>query len=82
MIDFTLDRARSSRYEHSACHLSGAGTIAAWVQDFGSVPLHDAYLHRIWDEHSRKTGFGQFVAETPTSAGSQGLHGRCDRKLR
>jgi hypothetical protein len=82
MIDFTLDRARSSRYEHYARHLNGSGTIAARIQDFGSVPPHDAYLHRIWDEHSRKAGFGQSVAEAPTNAKSQGLHGRRDRKLR
>lgn len=63
MIDFTLERARSSRYKHAARHLSATETLAARIDDFGSAPSHEGYIQRIRDEHGRKVGFWQAVAD-------------------
>lgn len=63
MIDFTLGRARSSRYRHAARHLGRVEMLAAHIDDFGSAPPHDAYVQRIRDENGRKAGFWQAVAD-------------------
>ncbi len=63
MIDFTLERARSSRYEHAARHLVECGAIAGQVTDWQGVPDHDAYLAKLRAAHSRKTGFWTRVME-------------------
>ncbi len=62
MIDFTLGRARSSRYKHAARHLSELATLANRIDDFGGVPSHDVYLNGIRAEHGRKAGFWQGVS--------------------
>lgn len=57
MIDFTLGRARSSRYEHAARHLAECASIAPMITDWSDVPDHAAYLARLKAAHPRKTGF-------------------------
>lgn len=57
MIDFTLDRARSSRYRHAARHLAECRSLAARIDDFGKLPSHDAYLAGLRQEHGGKSGF-------------------------
>lgn len=57
MIDFTLSRARSSRYEHAARHLTECASIAPMITDWSDVPDHTAYLAQLRSAHPRKTGF-------------------------
>ena len=57
MIDFTLGRARSSRYEHAARHLSECASIAPMIRDWSDVSNHTAYLAQLRAAHPRKTGF-------------------------
>lgn len=57
MIDFTLGRARSSRYEHAARHLAECESIAPMIKDWSDVPDHTAYLAQLRAAHPRKTGF-------------------------
>jgi hypothetical protein len=57
MIDFSLTRARSSRYRHAARHLAECASLASTIQDFGSFETHDAYLSRLRREHPRKSSF-------------------------
>jgi len=57
MIDFTLGKARSSRYEHAARHLAECASLAPVVQDWSGAPDHKAYVAHLKAEHPRKTGF-------------------------
>ncbi|HTW50850.1 MAG TPA: hypothetical protein VME45_03035 [Stellaceae bacterium] len=57
MIDFTLDRARSSRYGHAARHLASCSGLATTLADWdGQVP-HTEYLSELHRRHGRKSGF-------------------------
>jgi hypothetical protein len=57
MIDFTLDRARSSRYKHAARHLAECETLAPQIDDHGNAESHDAYVVRLKYQHGKKQGF-------------------------
>jgi Family of unknown function (DUF6880) len=61
MIDFSLTRARSSRYKHAARHLLDCGGLAASIGSFGECEPHDAYEARLRREHGRKSGFWGLV---------------------
>lgn len=57
MIEFTLDRARSSRYGHAARHLRSCAWLAQQVGDWrGHVP-HPDYVAALRRRHGRKIGF-------------------------
>ena len=57
MIDFSLNRARSSRYGHAARHLLECSSLASTIRDFGAFETHDAYVSKLRAEHGRKTSF-------------------------
>jgi hypothetical protein len=57
MIDFSLDRARSSRYVHAARHLQTCEFLARRIKDFGEHPVHYAYVDQLRLRHGRKSGF-------------------------
>jgi hypothetical protein len=57
MIDFSLDRARSTRYGHAARHLQTCGYLAKRIEDFGEHLAHDAYVDQLKLRHGRKSGF-------------------------
>lgn len=57
MIDFTLSKARSSRYGHAAQQLATCADLAGAVEDFAAFPTHEAYVARLKGEHGRKSGF-------------------------
>ena len=61
MIDFCLERARSSRYRHAARHLLECSSLASAVTDFGPFETHDIYEARLRQEHGRKTSFWSLV---------------------
>jgi len=57
MIEFTLDRARSSRYGHAVRHLCSCAWLAQQVGDWhGQVP-HTDYVAALRRRHGPKTGF-------------------------
>jgi hypothetical protein len=62
MIDFTLAKARSSRYPHAARHLLECASLAAGIEDFGAVEPHDVYAARLKAEHGRKRGFWSLMS--------------------
>lgn len=64
MIDFTLTRARSSRYRHAARHLMECASLSAEIEDFGAFEPHRAYAARLMSEHGRKDGFWRLVPES------------------
>jgi len=61
MIDFTLDRARSSRYKHAARHLAECQALAPHIDDFGSAESHDAYTSGLKYRHGKKKGFWKLM---------------------
>lgn len=61
MVDFTLKRARASRYKHAARHLAECRSLAMQIDDFESIGSHEAYVTNLTREHGRKTGFWGLV---------------------
>lgn len=61
MVEFTLERARATRYKHAARHLAECATLARHVADFGEFPAHDAYVADIRRRHGKKHGFWSLV---------------------
>lgn len=57
MIDYALERSRSSRYGHAARHLADCASLASAIEDYGSLPTHDAYVARLRTAHGRKRSF-------------------------
>lgn len=64
MIDFALDRARSSRYKHAARHLAECQVLSAQIGDLGNLPSHDEYVVELRRQHGRKQGFWSRVGST------------------
>jgi hypothetical protein len=62
MIDFTLTKARSSRYRHAARHLMECASLASTLADFGDFESHDTYIARLKAQHGRKSGFWNLVS--------------------
>ena len=62
MIAFTLTKARSSRYRHSARHFMECQSLAAAIKEFGAVETHAAYTARLKAEHGRKSGFWSLIS--------------------
>jgi hypothetical protein len=61
MIEFTLTKARSSRYRHAARHLEECASLASSVVEFGTFETHNAYTARLKSEHGRKSGFWNLI---------------------
>lgn len=61
MIDFSLSKARTSRYRYAAKHLMECSSLAANIKDYQNFETHDAYVERLKKEHGRKSGFWGFV---------------------
>lgn len=62
MIDFTMRKARSSRYGHAARHLATCAALARRIDDWGTLPDHDDHVAGLRAAHGRKTGFWSLVA--------------------
>jgi hypothetical protein len=61
MIDFTLSKARASRYKHAARHLHECAGLAQRLTDFAGFCNHSAYDQSIRAAHGRKVAFWQEV---------------------
>ena len=61
MIDFSLSRARSSRYRHAARHLAECESLAAEVGNFGELETHELYVARLQKLHGKKRSFWNLV---------------------
>ena len=62
MVDFTLTKARSSRYRHAARHFLECASLASSIADFGAFETHGAYAARLKAEHGRKSGFWSLIS--------------------
>ncbi len=61
LIDFTLTKARSSRYKHAARHLGDCARLAAFIPDYGAFDSHDIYVAGLRRQHGRKEAFWSAV---------------------
>ncbi|HYD08239.1 MAG TPA: hypothetical protein VEC60_21070 [Reyranella sp.] len=61
MIDFTLTKARSSRYRHAARHFMECASLVSSIADFGTFETHEAYAARLQAKHGRKSGFWALI---------------------
>jgi len=57
MIDFALDRARSSRYGHAVRHLRSCSWLAGQIADWRGYLPHADYVAELPRRHGRKIGF-------------------------
>jgi hypothetical protein len=57
MIDFALDRARSSRYGHAVRHLRSCTWLAGQIADWRGYLPHADYVAELRRRHGRKIGF-------------------------
>jgi len=57
MIDFTLDRAKSSRYRFAARHLVECERLSTKISDFDTFASHPGYVAELRGKHAKKTGF-------------------------
>ena len=62
MIDFTLTKARSSRYRHAARHFMECEGLTSTIKEFGAFETHAAYAVRLKAEHGRKSGFWSLIS--------------------
>jgi hypothetical protein len=61
MVDFSLLKARSKRYSHTARHLHTCHLLARRIKDWGDLEDHRTYLNRLRRDHGRKRGFWSLV---------------------
>ncbi|ULJ71599.1 DUF6880 family protein [Rhizobium gallicum] len=57
MIDFTLDRAKSSRYRFAARHLVECERLSTKISDFDTFTSHPGYVADLRGKHAKKAGF-------------------------
>ena len=57
MIEFALERARSSRYGHAARHLAACAEADAAIGDYAGHPEHHVFIQDLQNAHGRKSAF-------------------------
>jgi hypothetical protein len=62
MIDFTLEKGRSSRYRHAARHFMECASLASAISSFGELETHQTYAARLKAKHGRKSGFWSLIS--------------------
>ena len=62
MIEFSLDRGRSSRYRHASRHLLDCASLAASIPDFGKFETHEVFVDGLRAKHGKKSSFWSLVS--------------------
>lgn len=57
MINFSLERARTSRYRYAARHLMQCESLSASITDFGDHLPHAEYVALLREKHGKKSSF-------------------------
>lgn len=57
MIDYSLDKAKYTRYGHAARHMQTCEYLAKRIESFGDHADHDAFVASLRLRHGRKSGF-------------------------
>jgi hypothetical protein len=63
MITDTLAGAKSRRYRHAARHLAECAATAPLLPDHAGHPTHDTFRATLKQQHSRKYGFWEMLAD-------------------
>ena len=63
LIDFTLRKARSTRYRHAVRHVREIDSQQSDINDFGRHESHVEFMARLKREHSRKPAFWSLLAK-------------------
>ena len=62
LIDYTLQKARSSRYRHAVRHVREIESQQSDITDYGRHESHAEFVARLRREHPRKAGFWTALA--------------------
>ena len=62
LIDFTLQKARSTRYRHAVRHVREIESQQSDIADYGRHESHTDYMARLKREHARKPAFWSLLA--------------------
>jgi hypothetical protein len=62
LIDFTLQKARSTRYRHAVRHVREIESQQSDIADYGRHESHADYMTRLKREHGRKPAFWSLLA--------------------
>ena len=60
-VNFTLNKARATRYRHAARHLAQCEYLASSLSDFDRFPTHAMYLANLRSAHARKSSFWEIL---------------------
>ena len=63
LIDFTLQKARSTRYRHAARHVRDIESQQSDIADYGRHESHVDYVTRLKRQHARKPAFWSLLAQ-------------------
>jgi hypothetical protein len=63
LIDFTLRKARSTRYRHAVRHVREIDSQQSDIKDYGRHESHAEFMARLKREHSRKPAFWSLLAK-------------------
>jgi hypothetical protein len=62
LIDFTLQKARSTRYRHAVRHVREIESQQSDIKDYGRHESHAEFMARLKREHPRKPAFWSLLA--------------------
>ena len=62
LIDFTLRKARSTRYRHAVRHVREIESQQSDIKDYGRHESHAEFMARLKREHPRKPAFWSLLA--------------------
>ena len=62
LIDFTLQKARSTRYRHAVRHVREIDSQQSDINDYGRHESHAEFMARLKREHPRKSAFWSALA--------------------
>lgn len=79
IVEFILETGQSNRYSRAVRHLDSCRRLAARIDDWGTIPTHNAYVRALLRAYSHRMGFlnkldpdNLLVAEeAPVVAGGQ-----------
>lgn len=63
LIEFTLRKARATRYKHAARHIREIDSLNSQIKNYESFETHDQFIQRIKKEHPRKIGFWSLLQD-------------------
>jgi hypothetical protein len=63
LIEFTLQKARATRYKHAARHVREMDSLNAQIKDYEDYETHDEFVTRLQRSHPRKTSFWSLLPD-------------------